>query len=499
MSNSEPVRILLVDDTPTNLSVLSESIHQQGWITLFATDGETAIEQAEYAQPDLILLDVMMPGIDGFETCQQLKQNPQTADIPVIFMTALSDTTDKVKGLKIGAVDYITKPFQQEEVITRVGMQLRLHQMTKQLEQQNALLNQKIEEQNKTEAELHQLTKELDERVQNRTAELSETLSRLKQTQVHLVQSEKMSSLGQMMAGIAHEINNPVNFIYGNLKPAQDYFQDLIDLVGHYQDCYPEPNEEIQDHLEELDLEFMTEDAFKLLESLRIGADRIRQIVLSLRNFSRLDEADIKCVDLHEGIESTLLILKSKLKGEGSTPEVEVFRRYGEIPRVECYPSQLNQVFMNILSNAIDALDDYNHFLIQQGKPTVQSQICICTKQVMSADGKAQIVITIKDNGPGIPEGIQNKLFEPFFTTKPVGEGTGLGLSISHQIVVEKHKGEIVCQSEVSKGTEFIISIPSHQSGNSACSNSHHPSDYSSSQSPESQYKISDLSPLMSR
>ena len=212
----EPARILLVDDTPTNLAVLSESIQDQGWKTLFATDGETAIEQAEYARPDLILLDVMMPGIDGFETCRRLKASSDTQNIPIIFMTALSESTDKVKGLKLGAVDYITKPFQQEEVVTRVGMQLQLHQMNHQLAHKNELLNEKIKEQNRTEAQLQQLTQDLEQRVQHRTAELTEVLEDLKQTQVHLVQSEKMSSLGQMMAGIAHEINNPVNFIYGN-------------------------------------------------------------------------------------------------------------------------------------------------------------------------------------------------------------------------------------------------------------------------------------------
>ncbi len=450
----QPVRILLVDDTPTNLAVLSRSIQIQGWATLLANNGEAAIEQAKDAQPDLILLDVMMPGIDGFETCRQLKTSPQTAHIPIILMTALSASTDKVKGLKLGAVDYITKPFQQEEVIARVSMQLRLHDMHKQLERNNKLLNLKVAEQARTEAQLRHLTQELEQRVSARTAELTKALGDLKQAQMHLVQSEKMSSLGQMMAGIAHEINNPINFIYGNLQPANDYFQDLIGLIEHYQACYPKPNKELKRHIDNLDIDFMTEDVFKLLESLKIGADRIRKIVLSLRNFSRLDESEMKEVDIHEGLDSTLLILKSKLQGSAGSTAIEVVKDYGNLETVECYPSQLNQVFMNILANAIDAI--YDNISAHPKTAAMPPRIHIQTE--MGSDDK--VVIQIADNGPGIPEAIRTKLFDPFFTTKPVGKGTGLGLSISHEIVVEKHSGNLNCMLSPNGSTCFVIEIP---------------------------------------
>lgn len=289
---------------------------------------------------------------------------------------------------------------------------------------------------------------------------LEQTLRELQQTQTKLVQSEKMSSLGQLVAGVAHEVNNPVNFIYGNLAHAQTYTQDLLSLVTLYQQHYPNPAAEIETELEDLDLEFIAQDLPKLLTSMKVGADRIREIVRSLRNFSRLDEAEMKPVDVHEGLESTLMILQNRLKAKSDQPQIHVIKEYSELPLVECYAGQLNQVFMNIISNAIDALEEReNQYDFQDIKQDL-SQIHIYTEMVDSH----QIRIRIADNGNGVPEKIKHRLFDPFFTTKAVGKGTGLGMSISYQIITEKHNGSLRCHSVAGQGAEFIIEIPIRQS-----------------------------------
>lgn len=276
----------------------------------------------------------------------------------------------------------------------------------------------------------------------------------LKQTQTQLVQSEKMSSLGQLVAGVAHEINNPVNFIYGNLIHANEYIQDLLELVKLYQQECSQFPPRVEEKIEEIDLEFLMEDLPKILSSMQLGADRIRQLVLSLRNFSRLDESDMKPVDIHQGIDSTLLILQHRFKAKPEHPLIEIVREYGKLPKIECYAAQLNQVFMNLLSNSVDALEEAN----QNGGVT-HPVIRIKTAQV----DPDWISIQIKDNGCGMPEGVRSQIFDPFFTTKPVGKGTGLGLSISYQIITEKHRGKILCHSQPNQGTEFYIEIPVKQ------------------------------------
>lgn len=411
--------ILIVDDNPTNLSVLSEALASEGLRFRVAVDGESAIAQAERNQPDLILLDVQMPGINGFETCRRLKANPVTQKIPIIFTTALADMDSKTKGFSLGAVDYIPKPFAQEEVIARVRVHLRLKQLNEFLEQQ----------------------------VRDRTAALQ-------QAQVKLVQQEKLSTLGELIAGIGHEMNNPINFITSNIPPLEEYIGGVTEILQLYQQEYPNPTAKITTALEDWDLEFILQDMVKILDSFKLGTERIRQVSTSLRTFCRSDSDTKVPADLHQGLDSTLMILQHRLKGNGDLPGIEVIKKYGTLPEVNCYLGQMNQVFINIIANAIDALDE----AINKGKMSNKiPQIQITTE----INSQHWVVIRIADNGIGIPERLKQRLFEPLFTTKPVGKGTGLGLSIAHQIVVEKHKGTMEVNSQPGIGTEFKIAIPS--------------------------------------
>ncbi|MHC0063277.1 sensor histidine kinase [Nostoc sp. UIC 10890] len=410
--------LLIVDDNPTNLSVLCEALSIEGFRFRVAVDGESAIALAERNRPELILLDVQMPGIDGFETCRRLKANPVTQNIPIIFTTALADTESKTKGFSLGAVDYIPKPFAQEEVIARVRVHLQVKQLTESLEKQ----------------------------VSDRTAALQ-------QIQVQLVQQEKLSTLGELIAGVAHEINNPLSFITSNIPPLEEYFGGLSKILQLYQQDYPNPTAKISTAIDELDLEFILEDITKILNSLKLGSERIQNLSTSLRNFYRSDSDEKLLADLHQGLDSTLMILQHRLKGNGDRPAIEVIKSYGTLPEINCYLGQMNQVFMNILANAIDALDE----ALILGKISDQiPQIQINTE----VDSEQWVVIRIADNGTGIPESVKQRLFEPLFTTKPVGKGTGLGLSIAHQIVLEKHNGTLEVNSQMGMGTEFTIRIP---------------------------------------
>lgn len=419
MENQQAI-ILIVDDNPNNIKVLFEVLEQANFCVLIAKNGESALEKVAAVTPDLILLDVMMPGIDGFETCRRLKASDFAQEVPVIFMTALSDVADKVKGFNLGAVDYITKPFQQEEVLARVNLHLKLRDLSKKLEHL----------------------------VEQRTIELTNTTYQLQQSQIQLIQGEKMSTLGQLVAGVAHEINNPVGFIDGNLLHIERYVQDLVAHLRMYQQH--QPDSQIADHADTIELDFLLDDLPKIIASMHQGTERIYDISMSLRTFSRSDTTTKVKFNIHEGIDSTLLILKHRLKANPDRAEIAIIKEYGDLPLIECFPGQLNQVFMNIIANAIDALENSN-----QPQNSQENQITIRT---FVNDGSA--VIQISDNGMGIPEDVKPKIFEHLFTTKSVGKGTGLGLAIAHQIVFNKHDGTLEVDSHLGKGTTFKILLP---------------------------------------
>lgn len=376
---------------------------------------------------------------------------------------------DQLWGLLIAHQCSGTRKWQESEVEL-------LRQLSVQLSvaiQQAALFEQLADELTERKA-VEAALRQSETALKKQKLQLEQTLFELKQTQLQLIQTEKMSSLGQLVAGVAHEINNPVTFISGNISHAAIYANDLLNLVRMYAQYYPQPVAEIEDLTKIIDLDFLRQDFPKLLNSMNIGASRIRQIVLSLKNFSRLDEAERKPVDIHEGLENTLLILQHRLKPEAAN--IQLIKEYGNLPLVECYPGQLNQVFMNLLNNAIDSLDkseekSYRNDLrltsleVSKKNRLIKISTAVVEDNVtrLSAElskNLKSVVIRIADNGSGISNEVKQHIFDPFFTTKPVGEGTGLGLSISYQIVVEKHGGQLYCISEPGKGTEFVVKIP---------------------------------------
>lgn len=318
-----------------------------------------------------------------------------------------------------------------------------------------AVLNQKI---NELSQEIHH-RQQIEAALVEKNEQLAAALQEIQHTQLKLIQTEKMSSLGQLVAGVAHEINNPVSFIHGNLTHAEEYLNNLLQLVKLYQTEYPDPSPDIQAYEEEIDLEFILEDLESLLDSMRMGTTRILDIVNSLSNFSRLNEAEAKKVNIHEGIESTLVILHNRLQTSLKSGPIDTIRDYGELPLIDCYPGQLNQVFMNLISNAIDAVVESEAKRTLEKLSEHPSQIRISTKQINAQT----ISISIQDNGLGIAEEVSPYIFDPFFTTKPVGKGTGLGLSISYQIVTQLHQGQLICHSVPNQGSEFKIEIPIHR------------------------------------
>ena len=381
-----------------------------------------------------------MPDIDGLMLVKFFRAHPKTKDIPIIMLSSREEAATKASAFLAGANDYLVKVPDPIELIARVRYHSKAY---------FNLLRQDEAAQTKAQ------NKVLEQRVEERTLELQAALDNLKNAQAKLIHTEKMNSMGQLVAGIAHEVNNPINFIYGNLNYVKGYVQDLLELVDAYQRHCPSPPAEIDDKLEELDLEFSSTDLLKSFVSLRSGAKRIRNLVLSLRNFSRFDEADVKTVNVHEGLDSTLAMLNAELEG------IQVKKDYGELPRVECSASQVNQVFMHVIRNAIEAMKSSALPPADMTAEAARASMNVPALTIMTkAAGREQIEIWIADNGPGIPPEIQSQIFDPFFTTKDVGQGTGLGLSVSYQIITTQHGGLIKCYSMPGNGTKFMITLP---------------------------------------
>ncbi|HAA29753.1 MAG TPA: signal transduction histidine kinase regulating C4-dicarboxylate transporter, partial [Cyanobacteria bacterium UBA8553] len=405
-----------------------------------------------------------------------------------ILQQAVEQRTSELKNKNEQLRHEIVERQRAEAALLQAQAQLKrqVEERTAQLTQANEQLKRDILERQRVEAALRQSEAQL----KKQATQLKLTLQELNSYQTQLIQKEKMSALGLLVAGVAHEINNPINFIYGNITYATQYIQDVMQLLELYNQHYPQPVPEILEEAEKIDLNFVKTDLPKLLSSMKLGADRIRDLVLSLRNFSRLDESDMKSVNLHEGLDSTLLILQNHLKATTGRSEVAVIKDYGNLPLVECYAGQLNQVFMNLLSNAIDALEESrimksqlesenSHHHVPCPSITVRTsikEVRVSNEQKphqsivptgSSVEYIPYAVIQIADNGSGMTQTVHQRLFDPFFTTKAVGKGTGLGLSISYHIVVKKHGGSIKCISEPGQGTEFVIEIPIRQQNHS--------------------------------
>ncbi|MEQ8997562.1 MAG: response regulator [Coleofasciculus sp. B1-GNL1-01] len=402
-------KILVVDDDLTVQLVLKNLLTSQSHDVAIAPNGEEALRQVKLFHPDLIICDWIMPRLDGLEVCRQVKGDPELATTFIILLTMRDQITDRVQGLDAGADEFISKPIDMEELLARVRAGLRSRQLTQQL---------------------------------------SQALRQLQQTQAQLVQTEKMASLWQLVAGLAHELNNPVTFIYSNLSYAERYTQDLIELLNLYQGITPNPPPDVIDKIETIDLNFLIDDLPKVLSSMRRGTQRIQKMVLSLQEFSRQNRSGLQSVDINQELDNTLLMLHYRLQSNQPELNIEVVKDYGNLPLVQCYACQLNQVFLNILNNAIDAIRD------QPG--TMPARISLRTEQF---DNK-RIRIRIANNGSHIPSEVKARIFDPFFTTKPIGMGTGLGLAISYQIIVGQHKGSLQCFSEPGKDTEFRIELP---------------------------------------
>ena len=430
------VSVLVVDDQPIVVESIRRLLASEEDIQISACNDPTlALSTAAEIKPTVILQDLIMPDVEGLMLVKFFRAHPLIKEIPIVVLSSKEDAQTKAAAFAAGANDYLVKLPDPIELIARLRYHSQAYcNLIKQKEAEKTFIQNKV----------------LEERVEERTQELKQALDTLKQAQAKLIHNEKMSSMGQLVAGIAHEVNNPINFIYGNLNYMNGYVQDLLELVQAYKESYPKPEPPIEEKLEELDLEFTSTDLLQSFVSLRSGAKRIRDLVLSLRNFSRFDESELKTVDIHEGIESTLSMLGAQLD------MVEVKKDFGDLPKIDCYAGQLNQVFMHVINNSLEAMS-------KMASGGDKSPLLHISTVISDAVEKENVAVWISDNGPGISPEIQDQIFNPFFTTKEVGEGSGLGLSISHQIVVVQHCGALKCYSVPGQGAKFLIELPVRQ------------------------------------